>query len=212
MSTIVFPDRAASRNSPAQQALARAAAAAAKAPSLVRFHALRWRVAGDRAELALRVEPPEPMMVIDGGSALHHALVALAGQGAVAACERFTDISAGKPIAGVHVTGFAEPTPEQVRAYQVISLPLPSARPGQPAVTSQAVDALQRAAMECGRRDVLRGVLAADQGGVRGWLLVGEALSAMTLVGAMERLSVRAYPASGDGLGTVSIEVGIPGR
>ena len=161
-------------------------------------------------------------MVIDGGSALHHALVALAGQGAVAACERFTDISAGKPIAGVHVTGFAEPTPEQVRAYQVISLPLPSARPGQPAVTSQAVDALQRAAMECGarlrlespggRRDVLRGVLAADQGGVRGWLLVGEALSAMTLVGAMERLSVRAYPASGDGLGTVSIEVGIPGR
>jgi hypothetical protein len=222
VSTIVFPDRASARSGPVQQALARAAAAAAKAPILGRARALRWRVSGDGADLFVRAEHADPIRVIDGGSALHHALVALAGQGALATCERLADESPGAPIASVHVTGFAVPAPELVRAHQLISLPAPSARPGQPVITPRAVKVLQEAVAQgdarlvlksaSGRPDVVRGVLVADVEGLRGWLAVGEALSAVTLAAAMERLTVHAYPSPGNRPGTVQIQIGVPRR
>ena len=61
------------------------------------------------------------------------------------------------------------------------------------------------------RRDVVRCVLVADVDGPAGWLILGEALAAVTLAGAMERLTVQAYP-SGDDPGTVLIQIGAPGR
>ncbi|HET9518723.1 MAG TPA: hypothetical protein VFO77_13465, partial [Actinoplanes sp.] len=215
MSTIVFPDRASARSGPAQQALTRAAAAAAKAPAVGGSRALRWRIAGERAELFVRAERPDPKLMIDAGSALHHALVALAGLGAVATCERLDDAAAEQPIAIVQLTGFTTATPEQVRSYQYISLPQPSARPGQPAITNQALLALQRAVAERGallqlaptgqRPELAHGTVVADPDTATGWLNVGEALSAVTLAGAMERLTVHASWSSAQGPATVLI-------
>jgi hypothetical protein len=221
VSTIVFPDRAGARSSPFQEALTRAATAAAKAPSIGRGRALRWRISGARADLFVGADHLDPTVIIDGGSALHHACVALAGQGAVATWERFPGSPDGAPIAAVLVTGSAAPDPGQARAYQTISLPPVAAPPGRSDVPSRAVELMRQAVAErgahltlsmSGRSDVVRGAVAAELAGPPGWLQVGEALSALTLAGVMERLSVRACASPDGAAGDVLVEIGVPGR
>ncbi len=220
MSTIVYPDRAASaRHARAEQALGRAAAAARNAPVLGAGHPWRWRLAGDRAELVLATGGPGAAgHVVDCGAALHHARTVLAGEGAFHEVVRFPDPAGAQLLATVQVTGFGPATPAQVRAYRAVSL-RPGATPGPGRVAAVAAHAvLAAAAAAQGSRLELVAPAAREPAGEyaalivagddtpRGWLSAGEALSAVALAAVLERLTVT--PAGGpvtDALGRLCV-------
>ncbi len=227
MSTIVYADRAASaRHARAEQALGRAAAAARKAPVLGAEHPWRWQLAGDRAELWLAAGGREPSgrdaarHVVDCGAALHHARTVLAGEGALHQVVRFPDPARWPLLATVLVTGFAQATPADVRAYRAVSLrPGAAAWRGPAAVAAaHARLAAAAAAQGCGLEllappagepgDEYAARIVALDDGPRGRLCAGEALSAVALAAVQERLTVT--PAGGpatDALGRLRVPV-----
>ncbi len=220
MSTIVIAGRAGARGGLAQQALARAAAAAAKAPALGQARALRWRLDGDRADLFVQEAGPLPFVA--GGAALAHACVALAGLGVLARCDHSPDGPLG-PVATLLVTGFAAPGPAQIRGHQAIALPPVTARPGQADVPPTALTALRRAVTDRGaglrlgapdsaEPGVVPGLVSGGPAVGAGWLLVGEALSALTLAATMQRLAVRVSGPPAAGAATLPVRIGVPGR
>ncbi|GAA0808121.1 hypothetical protein [Spirilliplanes yamanashiensis] len=233
MSTIVFPDRAASaRHARAEQCLGRAAAAAAKAPLVGGARPWRWHLAGDTA--ALYLVPGGPAAgpdahvrdVVDCGSALHHALTALAGEGARAVVCPFPHPGRPDLLATVRVSDLGTATPAAVRAYQAVSLRTRTAAlPGRATMPATVRSTLEEAAAVQGAR--LR-VLGARPDGRRsrdalieapddtagGWLSAGRALSAVALAAAMDRLvvTVAAHLTTGAGAHpAVAVRVSVPG-
>src|SRR3954451_3033792 len=94
MVAIHYTERgAAARLDEPGRALTMAVMSALEAPSFSDRQPWRWRIVGDRAELAVdhaRGTPDEPdeWLIVSCGAALHHARTALAAGGAAAAVER----------------------------------------------------------------------------------------------------------------------------
>jgi hypothetical protein len=214
MATIVYLDRAAGgRHHHAERTLARAANAARRAPVLDGERPWRWQLSGDRAELHLARSGTAPdgtgtaRLMINCGSALHHAVVALRGQGARVSVERCPDPLWPDLLAGVRVDGFGTPTPAEVRAHRAIALRATTVtRPGPAAIPVPARAAMKSAAERSGARLRLPDDAADDPAGGRalvepdvdspsGWLRAGEALSAVVLAAAEHGLAVLPGPA-----------------
>ncbi|GAA0807957.1 hypothetical protein [Spirilliplanes yamanashiensis] len=202
MSTIVFPDRAASaRHARAEQCLARAAAAAAKAPVVGGARPWCWQLAGDTAVLSLVTRGRAAgtsrfaQDVVDCGSGLQHALTVLAGTGAEVALDLFPDATRPDLIASLRITGFGVATPAAVRAHRAVSLHThPAALPGRATVPGPVWASLQRIATTIGARLSVPGTRTGDalvepiDDTPAGWLNAGRALSAMALAPSMDRL------------------------
>jgi hypothetical protein len=234
MATIVYPDRAASGRHPrAEQTLARAATAARRAPVMGDERPWRWRLTGDRAELHLAGGWPASAgaglarSLIDCGSALHHALVVLRGEGARTRVDRFPDPRRQGLLAIVRLDGFGTVTPAEVRTYRTVALRSTIvAGPDRVAVSAPARLALESAAAEAGARLRLieggpddpgagRSLIETDLGPPRGWLSEGEALSAVTLAAVEHGLAAFPGPepvADRRGFVAVSLRLAVPDR
>jgi nitroreductase len=137
MPTIEFIDRTASaRAQPATGALARAAEAATRAPSVFNTQPWRWRIAGtvaelraDRARQLDTADPDGQLLTVSCGAALHHARTALAGAGVVAAVTRLPEPADPDLLARLRVTGYAEPPPDAVRRQRAMALRHTDRRP-----------------------------------------------------------------------------------
>jgi hypothetical protein len=214
MATIVYLDRAAgARHRHAEQALARAANAARRAPVLGGERPWRWQLSGDRAELHLARPGPvqdtagAPRLLIDCGSALHHAVVALGGDGALVSVDRFPDSRQPDLLASVRVDGVGGPTPAQIRAHRAIALrPAPITWPDPAVIPAAALAAMESAAQQAGARLRLpragsddpaagRPLIEPDVDSPLGWLRAGEALSAVALSAAEHGLAVLPFAA-----------------
>jgi len=230
MATIVYVNRAAGvRHLRAEQALARAAGAARRAPVLNRERPWRWELSGDRAELHLARPGPaqnraaRARNLVDCGSALHHALVALHGAGARLSVDRLPDPAWPDVLASLCVDGFGPPTPAEIRAHRAIALRVTTvARPGPVALPASALAAMGSAAAQAGARLRLpdagpdhpdgpaadRALIEAEADSPLGWLRAGEALSAVALAAADHGLAVLPDPALlADGRGHVAVPV-----
>ncbi|GAA0805799.1 hypothetical protein [Spirilliplanes yamanashiensis] len=201
MATIVFTDRGgSSRHLRAEQTLARAARAADRAPRPAAAQC-RWAIAGTRADLVLAGER-SPAGLVAGGSALHHACVALAGLGAVAEVERRPEPDRPELLARLRLTAFERPTPDAVRLHRAIALRPTLAEASGP-VPADVLDRLRAAAAECsggllvaGGADGVIRLVVGPPGVGDTWLGVGEALSAVALAAAVEGWAVRPEPAA----------------
>jgi hypothetical protein len=198
MATIVFPDRAASARHPrAEQVLARAATAARRAPVMGDERPWRWHLAGDSAELYLAGHGTA-LSLIDCGSALHHALVVLAGEGARALVELFPDPRRRDLLARVRIDTFGPATPAEIRTYRAIALRSTiAAVPGGPAIPAAAKAAMKSAAARAGshlrlpdRPGAQVALIETELDGPPGWLRQGQARSAVALAAAEHRLAV----------------------
>jgi hypothetical protein len=137
MATIEFAERGAvvrtAQAVGASRALARAAMAAGRAPSIFNSQPWRWRITGDAAELRADRERQVPVVDPDGrlltlscGTALHHARVALAGTGVTAVVFRMPDPDV---LARIQVAGTREVSPAAIRAQQAMALRRTDRRP-----------------------------------------------------------------------------------
>jgi nitroreductase len=137
MATIEFADRsAATRPAPATRALTRAAMAARRAPSIFNSQPWRWRIAGDAVELRADrqrqlpvVDPDGRLLTLSCGAALHHARVALAGDGADGVVSRMPEPADPDLLARVRFTGTRAAAPAAIRAQQAIALRRTDRRP-----------------------------------------------------------------------------------
>jgi nitroreductase len=138
--------------STASGALAAAADAARFAPSIHNTQPWRWIVRGDRLELhavpdrQLREQDPDGrLMVLSCGTALHHALVALAAEGWTYAVER----SGGQPLAVIHAERHEPADPHAMRRMQLLRVRhtdrrVVSDEPVAPGVRQALADAAHR--------------------------------------------------------------------
>jgi hypothetical protein len=234
MATIVYANRAAgARHDHAEQVLVRAANAAGRAPVLDRERPWRWHLFGSRAELHLARPRPAhndagtARLLVDCGSALHHAVVALRGEGARVRVDRCPDPQRPDLLASICVDGFGPPTPAEVRAHRTIALRAATvARAGPAALPVPAVAAMESAAARAGARlrqldagsdDPVAGqtLIEADVDAPLGWLRAGEALSAVALAAAEHGLAVLPNPAliaGGRGHVAVPVELAVADR
>ncbi|HET9518421.1 MAG TPA: nitroreductase [Actinoplanes sp.] len=114
---------------PETGALASAARAALRAPSVFNTQPWKWRVTGDVMQLSsdprrrLGVADAEGrLLLLSCGGALHHALVVLAAQGWLATVERLPDERRPDLLARVRLTGRCVPDPAAERLAAAISL------------------------------------------------------------------------------------------
>jgi hypothetical protein len=158
MGTIEFADRSAATRTPqaadVTRALTRAAMAARRAPSIFNSQPWRWRIAGDAAELRADrqrqlsvVDPDGRLLTVSCGAALHHARVALAGEGSAAMVSRMPEPTDPDLMARVRFTGTRAAAPAAIRAQQAIALRRTDRRPfADAAVPVDAIDELRVAA------------------------------------------------------------------
>ncbi|GAA4262887.1 hypothetical protein GCM10022255_102450 [Dactylosporangium darangshiense] len=183
-------------------ALARAALAAMDAPSMLDTRPWRWRIDGDRAALFAdrgRWPPDDPdgrLVLLGCGAALHHAQVALAGDGAGVEVRRLPDGGEPDLVALLHYTGTAARPPRALRLHRAIALRhsdrrAPTSRP----IPGTTVELLRGAAEAAGGGlwplgpGTTRFVITAATDGPRGWLGAGETLSAVLLNATAEGLA-----------------------
>jgi nitroreductase len=135
-------------------ALAAAAEAALRAPSIFNSQPWRWHVSADGLELLadpdrqLPVVDPEQMMsTLSCGIALHHARTALAAEGRGHAVHRLPDPARPDLLARIRITGTHPPDPADVRRYEASLIRHTDRRPfdGQP-LPDVVVDRLRAAA------------------------------------------------------------------
>lgn len=155
MATIQLTDRnPAARARPTTRALTQAAVTAQRAPSIFNTQPWHWNIhdetadlRADRARQLHTVDADGRMMTLSCGVALHHARVALAGTGHVAAVSRLPDAQDPDLLATLRVAEFAPASPETVRLHQAIALRRTDRRPfsDQP-VPEAALERLRAAA------------------------------------------------------------------
>jgi len=129
--------------------LAEAAEAAGFAPSVHNTQPWRWRVAGDRIDLLadrdrqLRLADPEGrLLTMSCGAALHHAVVALAAEGATAQVER---LPGPEHLARITLGEPTDVAPEAVRRFQALRVRHTDRRPvGDTPVAPEIIDVLLR--------------------------------------------------------------------
>ena len=121
------------------EALRHAAAMAGDAPSVHNTQPWRWHVADGALELwadrdrQLRVaDPVGRMLTVSCGTALHHALVALAAQGLRPAVVPLPDPARPDLLARVTVSGNAPITSADIRMYDATALRRTDRRPVSP--------------------------------------------------------------------------------
>jgi hypothetical protein len=136
MPTIEFTGRGPTARGGPSSALARAAVAARRAPSIFNSQPWRWRIGDDQAELRAdrsrqlpAVDPDGRLLMISCGVALDHAVTALAGAGAEVKVERLPDPADPDLAARLRVTGFGPVEPEAVRRHRAIALRHTDRRP-----------------------------------------------------------------------------------
>ena len=205
---------------------------ARRAPVLGGERPWRWHLAGNEAELYLAgsgnaYDGPDPVRVlIDCGSALHHALVVLRGEGARMRVERFPDPRRPDLLAQVRLHGFGPPTPAEIRALRMVALRPGVSRPGRAAIHASTLVAMESAAAHVGAclrlldgdpdgPDADRAFIGTNVDPPRGWLTVGEALSAVALTAAEHGLAAlpdRGAVLDGRGRAAVPLRLGLPGR
>jgi hypothetical protein len=192
----------AARLSGAGGALARAALAAMDAPSVLDTRPWRWRIDGDRAELRadrarwLPEDPDGRLVTLSGGAALHHATVALAGDGAGVEVRRLPDAAEPDLLALVCYTGRVDRPAHVLRLHRAIALRHSDRRaPTDGMVPGPTLDALRESAARAGGALwplgplPTRFAITAAGDGPRDWLGAGEALSAVLLHAAAEGLA-----------------------
>lgn len=178
----------------AARALARAAVAAAGAPSLVAGRPWRWRINGDTADLY--AETGARLLTLSCGAALHHARTALAGAGVAVEVTRCPDPARPDLLARLRVVGEQHPDPAAVRLHRAIALRSADGRPFPDApVAGDVLDRLRAAAEAEGvHLRVADGgrfaVLYAGGDTIGDRLAVGGALSAVLLTATTERVAV----------------------
>jgi nitroreductase len=125
------------------EVLAEAAAAASFAPSIHNTQPWHWRIRPNSLELwAVRdrqlsaTDPEGRMLMVSCGTALHHAVVALAAQGYRADVLRLPDPGQPDHLATVTLADHGGVTPEAMRLYQAIAMRHTDRRP----VTDTPVD------------------------------------------------------------------------
>jgi nitroreductase len=158
MPTIEFTERAPGAHGQAATAgLARAAAAAARAPSVFNSQPWRWRITDSVAELRadrtrqLEFDPDGRLLAMSCGAALHHARTALAGAGLTVAVTRLPDPADPDLLARLRVTGSGHPQPDAVRRQRAMALRHTDRRPfADVAVPAGALRALRAAAEDEG--------------------------------------------------------------
>ncbi|GAA1773354.1 Acg family FMN-binding oxidoreductase [Luedemannella helvata] len=138
-------------------ALVHAAATAGHAPSIHNTQPWRWHVRPGTLDLHAErdrqlgvTDPDGRLLTISCGTALHHALVALAAEGWAATVDRFPD---GNPdhLARITLTGPQPVTAEAVRHAQTIQLRHTDRRPvTDTPVEAAALDAIAKTAAEYG--------------------------------------------------------------
>jgi hypothetical protein len=207
------------RRSAATTALTRAAEVTLRAATPVGGgRPWRWRIADGVAEL--RVDSPQwsdptaaREVALSAGVALHQARTALAGAGAEADVVRLPVNGDSSVLARIRVNGFGSAEPVAVRRQQAMALGRTNGQPlaGVP-VPPESLAALGIAAeaegahlyplspadaarFVDGRGDAVYVLLVSDGDTPAAWLAAGEALSAVLLTAAVERLV--AQPADG---------------
>lgn len=128
--------RAARQQRPATRALAQAAVAAGRAPSIFNSQPWRWCIADDVAQLRAdrerqlnTVDPDGRLLTISCGAALHHARTALAGAGFVAHVDRLPDPCDPDLLARIRVADAGEPQRAEVRLQLAMALRHTDRRP-----------------------------------------------------------------------------------
>lgn len=179
MPVIEFTDRGAVAQAPqATRALARAAVAARRAPSVLNSQSWRWRIAdttaqlrADRERQLTTIDPGGRLLTVSCGAALHHFRTALAGTGTLAEVTRLPDPADPDLLAVVRVTGFAAAEPAAVRRQQAMALRRTDRRPfADIDVADEALERLRAEAEENGGHlhllrpdDVVTLAVAADR-------------------------------------------------
>lgn len=141
-----------------QAALAEAAAAAGYAPSVHNTQPWKWRVSPGGLDLyavrerQLRAADPEGhLLTLSCGAALHHAVVALAAEGWVAAVSRLPDPADPDRLARITVIGRTPVTAAAMRRFQAVRLRHTDRRPvSDVPAAPDAVGTVARAAAEFG--------------------------------------------------------------
>jgi hypothetical protein len=198
------------RANPASRALARAAAAALAAPSVLDTQPWRWRVDDGTAELwadrrrQLPADPDGRLVALSCGAALHHARVALAVDGFGHAVSRTPEPDRPDLLAALRADRHAvrqPPAPDVLRMFRAMStrrtdrrpyadLPVPEASLDRP-----SLDRLCAAAEANGARlhfdstdggDLHHAILSATGDTTSDWLTAGEAYSAVLLTATAE--------------------------
>jgi hypothetical protein len=126
--------------------LARAAAAALRAPSVFNTQPWRWRVAVDTAQLfadrsrqVATVDPRGRLLTVSCGAALHHALVALAASGYQTRVRCCPDPARPDLLAEVRIVGEMEPDPAAVSLLHSVTVRHTDRRPFAATPVSDAV-------------------------------------------------------------------------
>jgi hypothetical protein len=246
---------AAARAAPATRALVNAAMTTRSAPSIVGTRPWRWRIGAEVAELRsdqrhrMRATDPDGrLLTVSGGMALHHMRTALRGTGAEVDVSRLPDGADPDLLARLRVVDVGTPRPDAVRLLRAMTLRRTDRQQPVLPLPAATLDLLRVAAEEQGAHlrlldpvDLAALTQAADGTGVDGsaasvvlcadadtadaWLAAGEALSAVLLVAALQRLAVSPIPVIGEvpatrrrvrellggfGYPAVAIRVGVP--
>jgi nitroreductase len=129
--------------------LAKAAAAAGYAPSILNSQPWRWRVHDDVLELYAdrsrqmqAIDPDGRLLTISCGTALYHATAALAAEGAEAAVDV---VAAEDLLARVRISGHREVTGQAMRVVQDMRLRHTDRRPVHGRAEPEAIAAVRKA-------------------------------------------------------------------
>lgn len=129
--------------------LAKAAAAAGFAPSILNTQPWRWRIRDDVLELYAdrsrqmrAVDPDGRLLIISCGTALHHAVLALRAEGVTVDVDL---VAEDDFLARIRVTGHREVTGQAMRAVQDMRLRHTDRRPVHGPADPAAVAAVRRA-------------------------------------------------------------------
>ncbi|MEV6523773.1 nitroreductase [Longispora sp. NPDC051575] len=131
-----------------------AALTALRAPSLFNTQPWRWDLHDDVADLRadldrqlVATDPDSRLLIVSCGTALHHALVALAAAGHTVEVRRLPDPSQPTLLARLVLTGRRAPTPMDLRLVQAIAVRRSDRRPFTAIpVPGESVEALRDAA------------------------------------------------------------------
>jgi hypothetical protein len=225
VSTILYPNRARSTQHPAAElVLSRAAAGARKAPAVGEKRPWRWEITGDHAELHVPADALHAAEhLVNGGSALHHAYTVLAGAGARTVVQLLPDPAWPHRLATMDVTSFGAATAAEIRAHRAVSL---RSTTGAAAAAPAAVPASTRRILAAavadhgatlalmpspaGEQHTHSGLVVAGGEDPATLLRLGQALSAVALAAAMERLTIAVAPAlSADASGRPAVRIDI---
>lgn len=214
MAAIQFTDRrTATRLSVESLALARAASAAASAPSIGSGQPWRWRIDGPLLSLYVdRAGAYGAGLVVSCGIALHHARTALAADGVAADVRYLPDPIDPGLLATIGHAGPARAGAGEVRLYRAIAARRSDARPpGAGPVPGAAVGRLlataRRPGLDLRVRPGLISVAPVDDDPAT-LLGAGEATSAILLTANVEGLATELGPGGSGAVATV--RVGLP--